>query len=108
MCQYNAEHVDGSLRSILLLKTTGIIMKLRVTLWCLILASTYGLFAQNAEKPTMPKLGQETSSDEAHALIGTWRLMEFADLGKDGKWVYWFGEHPRGYFVYDASGHVHI
>ena len=21
---------------------------------------------------------------------------------------YWFGEHPRGYFVYDATGHVHI
>ena len=26
----------------------------------------------------------------AHALIGTWRLVEFADLGKDGKWQYWF------------------
>jgi Lipocalin-like domain len=34
--------------------------------------------------------------------------VEFADLDKDGKWRYWFGEHPRGYFVYDATGHVHI
>jgi hypothetical protein len=40
----------------------------------------------------------------AHALIGTWRLVEFADLGMDGKWQYWFGEHPRGYFVYDPTG----
>ena len=24
----------------------------------------------------------------AHALIGTWRLVEFADLDKDGKWQY--------------------
>ncbi|MFZ3264817.1 MAG: lipocalin-like domain-containing protein [Terriglobales bacterium] len=44
----------------------------------------------------------------AHALMGTWRLVEFADLDKDGKWHYRFGEHPRGYFVYDATGHVHI
>jgi len=47
-------------------------------------------------------------SADAPALIGTWRVVEFADLGKDGKWVYWFGKHPRGYFVYDATGHVHI
>jgi hypothetical protein len=42
------------------------------------------------------------------ALIGTWRLVEFADLDKDGKWQYRFGEHPRGYIVYDATGHVHM
>ena len=42
------------------------------------------------------------------ALFGTWRVLEFADLDKDGKWQYRFGEHPRGYFVYDETGHVHI
>ena len=42
------------------------------------------------------------------AMIGTWRVVEFADLDKDGKWQYRFGEHPRGYFVYDETGHVHI
>jgi hypothetical protein len=42
------------------------------------------------------------------ALIGTWRLVEFADLDKDGKWQHRFGETPRGYFVYDSTGHVHI
>ena len=41
----------------------------------------------------------------AHALIGTWRLVEFADLDKDGKWKYRFVEHRRGYIVYDATGH---
>ena len=45
---------------------------------------------------------------EAHGLIGTWRLVEYADLDKDGKWEYWYGEHPRGYVVYDATGHVHV
>jgi len=43
-----------------------------------------------------------------HALVGTWRLLDFADLDKDGTWHCRFGEHPRGYFVYDATGHVHI
>jgi len=28
-------------------------------------------------------------------LVGTWRLVEFADLDQDGKWQHWFGEHPR-------------
>jgi hypothetical protein len=46
--------------------------------------------------------------EDAHALIGTWRLVEFADLDKGGKWQYKYGEHPRGYIVYDATGHVHI
>jgi Lipocalin-like domain len=44
----------------------------------------------------------------AHALIGTWRLVEFSDLDKNGKWQYWSGEHPRGHFVYDATGHVYV
>lgn len=50
----------------------------------------------------------ERPPKDAQALIGTWRLVEFADLDKDGKWQYWYGEHPRGYFVYDATGHMHI
>src|SRR5260370_19625613 len=41
-------------------------------------------------------------SEEAHALIGIWRVVEFADFDKDGKRQYWYGEHPRGYFVYDS------
>jgi hypothetical protein len=35
-------------------------------------------------------------------------VVDFADLDKDGKWEYQYGEHPRGYTVYDATGHVHI
>ena len=50
----------------------------------------------------------QRSARGADALIGTWRVVEFADLDKDGKWQYRFGEHPRGYIVYDATGHVHI
>jgi hypothetical protein len=48
------------------------------------------------------------SARGTNTLVGTWRLVEFADLDKDGKWQYRFGEHPLGYFVYDATGRVHI
>src|SRR5580700_7625264 len=57
--------------------------------------------------PVALAFGQR-SVPKADALIGTWRVVEFADLDKDGKWQYRFGEHPRGYIVYDASGHVHV
>jgi Lipocalin-like domain len=50
----------------------------------------------------------ERPAQGANELIVTWRLVEFADIDKDGKWQYWYGEHPRGYFVYDATGHVHV
>src|SRR5713101_6175168 len=60
------------------------------------------------EMKMVHKLGAQRPAQEADALIGTWRLVEFADLDKDGKWQYRFGEHPRGYFVYDLTGHVHI
>ena len=56
----------------------------------------------------VPTTAARHPAQEAHALIGTWRLLDFADLDKDGKWQHRFGEHPRGYSVYDATGHVHI
>lgn len=64
------------------------------TLWCSLL-------------PAVGALAQR-SAREGETLVGTWRLVEFADLNKDGKWRHRFGEHPQGYFVYDATGHVHI
>ncbi len=47
-------------------------------------------------------------TEGARSLAGTWRVIEFADLDSNGTWQYPFGEHPRGYFVYDPTGHVHI
>jgi len=77
-------------------------MKITFMWACFIFAFIGGMFAQNQpEKLKVPV-------PDVQNLIGTWRVLEFADLDKDGKWVYWFGEHPRGYFVYDATGHVHI
>ncbi|MEO7654411.1 MAG: lipocalin-like domain-containing protein [Sphingomicrobium sp.] len=41
-------------------------------------------------------------------LIGTWRLVRFENTSKDGKVDKPYGEHPRGYFVYDQTGHLGI
>jgi hypothetical protein len=64
---------------------------LRLYIFC---ANICGCFAQM--HPQTSIRATATASDEAHALVGTWRVVEFADLDKEGKWVYLFGEHPRG------------
>ena len=45
-------------------------------------------------------------SKPAHKLLGTWRIVEVADL-VEGEWRYPYGKHPRGYLVYDATGRMH-
>jgi hypothetical protein len=50
----------------------------------------------------------QPSAEYSGTLVGTWRVLEFAELNKSGNWRFWYGKHPRGYFVYDATGHVHI
>ena len=47
------------------------------------------------------------SSDE-QKLIGTWRLTRFDNTSKDGKVDKPYGDHPLGYFIYDATGHLSI
>jgi hypothetical protein len=43
------------------------------------------------------------------SLIGTWRVVAFEDRETgQGAWDHPVGVHPRGYFVYDATGHVSI
>jgi hypothetical protein len=59
-------------------------------------------------KSTARAIIQGTQMKIVDALLGTWRLLELADLDNDGKWQHRYGEHPRGYFVYDGTGHVHI
>lgn len=85
-------------------------MKRRMLLvgWLALLAAVSGHAQSKSSGAAAGMLETPMPSEEAHALIGTWRVVEFSDLGKDGRWVYRFGEHPKGYFVYDGTGHVHI
>jgi hypothetical protein len=42
-------------------------------------------------------------------LIGTWRIVLADDRPNDREaWEHSYGDHPRGYLIYDVSGHVSI
>jgi hypothetical protein len=47
---------------------------------------------------------QPSGSAKSH-LVGTWRAVEYT-RGPDDARTYPFGRPPRGYIVYDATGHV--
>jgi len=44
----------------------------------------------------------------AQKLVGTWRVVRFIDTDPKGKVTYPFGEEPRGYIAYDATGHLSV
>jgi hypothetical protein len=42
-------------------------------------------------------------------LIGTWRIVLADDRPNDREaWAHSYGDHPRGYLIYDVSGHVSV
>jgi Lipocalin-like domain len=41
-------------------------------------------------------------------LLGTWRLVSFEDRQDDSEWIFPYGKNPKGYFIYDETGHVAI
>ena len=42
------------------------------------------------------------------SIVGTWKVVKYEDQGADGTISYPYGEHPDGYFVYDATGHLSV
>ncbi len=47
----------------------------------------------------------KNTTKPAKGIVGTWRLVEFADFDSTSKvWVYPFGKNPKGYFTYTPSG----
>jgi hypothetical protein len=52
------------------------------------------------------KIGNDKS--KGNALIGTWRLIEFADSDSLGNWIYPFGKHPRGFITYTRTNIFNI
>src|SRR5436190_16971291 len=62
-------------------------------------------FGQNKIKASKPKI----ATTQLEKLIGTWRLIEFADLDSTtSKWTYPYGKNPRGYFTYTKSNIVNL
>lgn len=49
------------------------------------------------------------AADAAASLVGTWRVERITDTdSKTGKVVHPYGEHPKGYIVYDPTGHLSV
>ena len=70
-----------------------------------ILVITAAAAGQNKTKPA--KAGK--SMNPAGQLIGTWRLIEFADLDlTTSTWTYSYGKNPKGYFTYTGNGIVNL
>jgi hypothetical protein len=48
------------------------------------------------------------SKSKGNDLIGTWRLVEFANLDSAGNWLYPFGKNPRGFVTYTRTNIFNI
>ena len=48
------------------------------------------------------------AANEVESLVGTWQVERIIDTDVAGKVSYPYGEHPKGYVVYDSTGHVHV
>ena len=51
---------------------------------------------------------EEAAKAAAIGLAGSWQLVRFENTDPQGKVEKPFGEHPRGLFVYDSTGHLSI
>ncbi|WP_166430562.1 lipocalin-like domain-containing protein [Polymorphobacter arshaanensis] len=51
---------------------------------------------------------EEAAKAAAIGLAGSWQLVRFENTDAKGKVEKPFGEHPRGLFVYDNTGHLSI
>jgi len=59
-------------------------------------------FGQKSSEP-------KTIATQLDKLIGTWKLIEFADWDSaTSQWTYRYGKNPKGYFTYTKSGIVNL
>jgi len=69
------------------------------------LTQTFNSFGQGITESGKSKI----ATTQLEKLIGTWRLIEFADLDSaTSKWTYPYGINPKGYFTYTKSGVVNL
>ena len=73
----------------------------------IILAAGLAAALASAPASAAPSKNPAVAAGEP-GLVGTWRLVAFEDRYKDGRIDKPYGEHPRGYFTYDPTGHLSI
>ena len=72
-----------------------------------VLLSTFTLSAYGQKSTKTEKKNNERLNPSK--LIGTWRLIKYANLDSiSGKWVFPYGENPKGYFTYTKNGIVNL
>jgi hypothetical protein len=65
------------------------------------LSITFNSFGQRKIKTS--------TANKASKLVGTWKLIEFADLDSTrSTWIYPYGKNPKGYFTYTQNGIVNL
>jgi Lipocalin-like domain len=70
-----------------------------------VLTLTFNSFGQSKIKSSKPNI----AGTQMDKLIGTWRLVEFANLDSTtSKWTYPYGKNPKGYFTYTKTGIVNL
>ena len=66
---------------------------------------TFSSFGQSKIKSGKPNI----AFAQTNKLIGTSRLVEFADLdAATSTWTYSYGKNPKGYFTYTKNGIVNL
>ena len=80
-------------------------MKHKHFLLLLSATATFHSFAQIKSPKGKPAI----AATQMNKLVGTWRLVEFADRDTiTAPWTYQFGKHPKGYFTYTKTGIVNL
>lgn len=56
--------------------------------------------------------GQQSGASESGALaarlVGTWQVLDMVDTDATGNVRHPYGKQPKGYIVYDPTGHLHV
>ena len=70
-----------------------------------VLTITTNSYGQN--KMSIVKTNKKSTVQDK--LVGTWKLVEFADIDSlTGNWKYRYGKNPKGYFTYTKNGIVNL
>ena len=77
---------------------------------CLLLWLIWTAYAAvSCDRQHVESKGLPDTSEKAHALPGTWKLVQYIDYdSSSGEWIHTYGENPRGYFTYTKSGVVNL
>lgn len=72
-------------------------MRMKIILFATVLIFTFNVSASWSQP-----------AEKYNTLVGTWRLIDFANTDSLGQWVYPFGKNPRGFVTYTKTNIFNI